>query len=371
MTKESLISLHSFCKLIIFSLYMFLAACQQKTDTSSKKIAIIWKDDRATGFSISRSNLRHIPEDSFQTYVEIHLADHGEQPVIPGEYLIQGNQIIFEPLIPFTRGLRYKVLVNHQLYDEVEIPKTGIAPELRGIYPSSDTLPENLLKFYLVFSKPMVEGRSLQFVTLLDQQGDTLPNIFLDLESELWNTERTVLTLWLDPGRIKRDLQPNKLLGPPLVKGRKYKLIVSAEWPDEQGATLMKDYTKNFIATIRDSSLPSPTDWIIKIPRVGTTQAVEVDLREALDYFLLLNTIRVIDSKGSYVNGTSDVSGGEKTFRFTPDVPWSHGVYKLQVDARLEDRAGNNLNRPFDRDLKSSTDSNPGKKVFEKEWSIN
>ena len=39
---------------------------------------------------------------------------------------------------------------------------------------------------------------------------------FLDLQPELWNAEGTVLTLWLDPGRIKRDLIPNKELGIPL-----------------------------------------------------------------------------------------------------------------------------------------------------------
>ena len=37
-----------------------------------------------------------------------------------------------------------------------------------------------------------------------------MKSIFLELENELWNPEHTQLTLWLDPGRIKRDLIPNQ-----------------------------------------------------------------------------------------------------------------------------------------------------------------
>ena len=78
-------------------------------------------------------------------------------------------------------------------------------------------MPENLLKIYLRFSHPMREGQSDKYISLIKNGKDTLPDVFLNLQPELWNEDRTVLTVWLDPGRIKRDLQPNLKLGNPLA----------------------------------------------------------------------------------------------------------------------------------------------------------
>ena len=129
-------------------------------------------------------------------------------------------RVIFKPMIAFTRGLKYKVYVRNELIDEIadtDLLIQSTAPEVVAVYPALDTLPENLLKFYIRFSKPMQEGDELQHIHLIKDGRDTMSSVFLDLE--LWNNERTMLTLWLDPGRIKRELQPNKLLGPPLNKG--------------------------------------------------------------------------------------------------------------------------------------------------------
>ena len=369
MSKEALISLHSFCKLIFFSLLVLHAGCHQKKDTSSKDIAILWKDGRATGLSIPKHILKNISEDSFQ--IQVRLVKPGEQPAIAGDYIIHRDEYIFEPLIPFTKGMRYEVLVQNQILAEVEIPRDTAVPRLLSIYPSQDTVPENLLKIYLVFSRPMLEGYSSQYIKLRDHKGDSLPNTFLNIQPELWNTESTILTVWLDPGRIKRDLQPNRLQGPPLITGEQYKLMISAEWPDKEGTLLMQAYTKNFVASVRDTVSPSPEMWKLIVPKNGTTQPLEVDLGEPLDYVLLLNTIWLIDSNGNIVDGSAHIDNEEMKYRFTPVKPWSRGSYKLKIEARLEDLAGNNLNRLFDLDLSSAVALQPAKKVFEKEWRIN
>jgi hypothetical protein len=370
MNPEAVISLHSFCKLITFSLVLLLLGCHEKKDTNSKEIVIVWKDGRATGISISKSILKNASEDSLPMQLQVRLAKPGEQPAIAGEYSIDEHEVIFEPFIPFTRGLRYEVLIKHRLPIVLEIPKATDAPKLLAIYPSSDTVPENLLKFYFVFSQPMQKGHALDYINLTDQKGDSLRNIFLNLQQELWNEEGTVLTLWLDPGRIKRHLQPNELLGPPLQEGKKYQLMLSAEWPDEQGASLIQGYTKNIVATIRDSSTPVPLNWKLKLPKERTSQAFEMDLREPHDYFLLQNTIRIIDPTGNVVDGTALITEGEKKYSFIPAKPWSSGMYKLQIETRLEDLAGNNLSRLFDRDLKTTGAIETNQKVFERELLI-
>ena len=218
MNKEVGVSLHNSCKLILFCLTM-LAGCAQRQETSKATISILWKEGQATGFSIPLSLLKNISKEEIAKLVKIQLAQPGTKTAILGEYNLKKDTLVFEPLIPFTRGLHYEIVINGYLISDIEIPKSTNHPTLLGIYPTQDTLPENLLKFYFVFAQPMVEGNSLEYIKLLSLEEDTLLHTFLNLQPELWNAERTVLTLWLDPGRIKRDLQPNKRLGNPLTKG--------------------------------------------------------------------------------------------------------------------------------------------------------
>jgi hypothetical protein len=368
--KEALIGLQNLCKPVIFFLFLLSIKCTGPKDNTSERISIIWNDGRATGLSISHAILREIPNDSIRVLVEVKLAGESGQIPISGEYTFQQSKLIFRPLIPLTRGMRYAIFARGQLLGEIEIERSTEVPELLAIYPSQDTIPENLLKIYLVFNIPMVENRSLQYVSLADREGNILPNTFLDLHPELWNEDGTILTLWLDPGRIKRDLQPNKSLGPPLISGEQYQVLVSAEWPDVQGATLGKLHAKNLIATSRDTSSPEPLKWKLYLPKAGTNQAFEANLGEPLDYMLLQSTIRLVDSGGSNVHGTTQISDKEKKFVFIPAKPWSSGKYRLEIETILEDLAGNNLNRLFDRDITKSGGEQVAKKIFELEWRV-
>lgn len=369
MNKEVGVSLHNSCKLILFCLTM-LAGCAQRQETSKATISILWKEGQATGFSIPLSLLKNISKEEIAKLVKIQLAQPGTKTAILGEYNLKKDTLVFEPLIPFTRGLHYEIVINGYLISDIEIPKSTNHPTLLGIYPTQDTLPENLLKFYFVFAQPMVEGNSLEYIKLLSPEEDTLLHTFLNLQPELWNAERTVLTLWLDPGRIKRDLQPNKRLGNPLTKGSHYKLIVSKQWSDAQGAILAQNYVKDFVVAERDMLSPKIDDWKLKIPKKGTTQPLEIDLQEALDYILLHNAIQVVDEKGNKIEGSIKVNPKEQSFLFTPTTPWLMGRYKLQIEARLEDLAGNNLNRLFDRDITNHQTRPSNQQVFERQWKV-
>lgn len=368
MSKGVRISWHT-CQLILFSL-LLLVGCVKSQDASKTKITLLRKNGRTTGLSIPLRQLAAVSEADIAKLLKIQLAASSVKTAILGEYIIRKDSVIFEPLIPFTEGLRYEVLLENRLLSEIEIPRPTDSPELIGMYPTQDTLPENLLKFYFAFSRPMVEGHSLQYIILLDAKGDTLPNTFLNLQPELWNAERTILTLWLDPGRIKRDLQPNKLLGTPLTEGKRYTLLVSDQWPDEQGATLKQTYTKNFVVTARDITSPKIKNWTINTPSKGTLQPLEVNIKEALDHILLQNTIRIIDSGGKIINGSIQVEDKKKSILFIPATPWLVGSYKLMIESRLEDLAGNNLNRLFDRDITNKETLPSDKKVFELSWRI-
>ncbi|RYF46288.1 MAG: hypothetical protein EOO39_49985, partial [Cytophagaceae bacterium] len=242
--------------LIFFGAY--LSACRSGEETD---VTINWDEKRATSISIPDRLVGEIDADSIPQLLTVRLA--GQEIAMAGDYRPTKTGIRFEPLVPFTRGRRYTIFLrNRQLY-ELIIPTldAGDKPKLVAIYPSSDSLPENLLKVYLHFSRPMRESQSARYVALLDANGDTLRDVFLDLQPELWNADRTMLTLWLDPGRIKRDLQPNKRLGAPLQLGKHYRLVVSGNWPDALGATLTSSTTKTVRVSQRDSLSPDPARW--------------------------------------------------------------------------------------------------------------
>ncbi len=302
--------------------------------------------------------------------LEIQLIQPKVRTSVLGEFKMYDAEVVFEPLVPFTRGLRYQVLLDGAPLAEIEIPKGEFArPELLSIYPTQDTLPENLLKMYFHFSQAMVEGRSLPNIALVMNGRDTMKGTFLDLKPELWNADGTVLTLWLDPGRIKRDLIPNKTLGAPLHAQQKYTLHVTDSWNSRNDLPLIKGYAKTFVATSRDNNSPDLTQWTIIAPLSETKQPLEIQFHESLDYYLLNEGLKVADSTGGFVTGSGQISNEEKTFKFYPDNPWDRGDYTLQIESRLEDLAGNNLNRPFDREVESKT---PKKdlEIFAKEFQI-
>lgn len=332
-----------------------LAGCFEKK--KDQVIAIEWEGSQAKGILIPLKLLTGISYDSIGQMVHIQLVNNNT-PVL-GEYKIIENVLIFRPIIAFTRGLKYEVRVSNKLLSEIEIPfdESGSVPAVIAIYPTSDTVPLNLLKVYIAFSKPMQEGQSLNNIRVIKNREDTISSIFLDLQPELWNKERTILTLWLDPGRIKRDLQPNKAMGSPLQQGANYEMVIREDWRDTEGISLAKEFRKNFRVESRDSLSPVIENWTIHLPKSGSNQPLKINLHEPLDYILLKNTVRIVDNKGKIITGIIETAAEETILHFTPSVAWSAGDYTIEIESRLEDLAGNNLNRLFDKDI-----SQPGKK---------
>jgi hypothetical protein len=340
------------CNLIFFILIL-LFACAEKKQT---EIALRWSNQRVVGVSIPK-NLHTGNFDSLEKIVSVRLLKKGESIAMMGNYKLERGAMIFEPLIPFTSGLHYVVLVDDRIVKEIVIPMAdpGEPPVLLTIYPTQDTVPENLLKLYLHFSKPMREGESARYLTLLKNDSDTLPGVFLDLQPELWNSDRTMLTVWLDPGRIKRGLQPNQQWGAPLRSGEHYTLVVSDHWKDIQGTALTQSYFKKLIATVRDSLPPDPMTWTIRTPAPDTKKELCINMKSTLDYSLLNSALAIVDEQEKIILGTWTIGNKERSVSFIPHEPWIAGKYQLQVETRLEDLAGNNINRPFDVDLRTNS----------------
>jgi len=141
-------------------------------------------------------------------------------------------------------------------------------------------LPQNLLKFYLHFSAPMSRGHIYDHIHLLDQNGQAVELPFLEIDEELWNPEMTRLTLFIDPGRIKRGVQPLEEIGPALEAGKSYTLEIDAAWRDNAGLPLRENFRKSFRVAAPDREPPAPATWKIRSPKAGTHAALNIGMPE-------------------------------------------------------------------------------------------
>lgn len=312
-----------------------------------ERTQILWEGDRPTGLLIPYSG--DYGDFGDFTEVSISLRNSHSGPKIIGSSSSLDGMIHFSPLIDLTYRQTYFIFKLDKIIDSVYVPvPPGISPpELKAIYPSADTLPQNLLKMYFVFTKPMAEGawHAIDLITVT-QQGDTLLP-FLDLQPELWNEDRTRLTLWLDPGRIKSGLIPNLELGLPLNPGS-HLITVSDEWADEYGLTLSHTFSKTIYIIKKDSQKPDPKNWQIIRPAENTVEPLEVIFDEPLDYVLASEGIIIYGEAGKVIAGSFYISEGEKSGVFLPEGKWQDQIYRIRLDAIIEDCCGNNLNRLFE-----------------------
>ena len=346
---------------LVFSFLFF--ACSEKKNSH---IDIYWEDGKALGFLIPTEYLKNNPPDS----IHVQISNQPIKTFILGEYISVPEGILFKPLLPLTNGLTYRVLLREELIYEVEflLPYTDDAPSIVAIYPSTDTVPANLLKIYIQFSRPMREGVSAEQLVLIKNGDDTIAAPFLDLQPELWNKERNLLTLWLDPGRVKRDLQPNKNLGAPLQEGENYELVIKNDWEDTRGVILKEEYRKKIWVGKRDILSPDLNRWDFELPRAGSSDPLIIQLHEPLDFILMTEAIFARDEKGTALPVDIKPINKESTLTITPSAPWKSGSYYIECEFRLEDLAGNNLDRLFDRDL--TKDENKKDRYFKRKFEI-
>ena len=284
-----------------------------------------------------------------------------------GTYAPDDDGIRFVPRFPLRSGLTYRVALDlKRLASQIGLDHEAVAPDilnadltlppappaprttLAGIYPSASLLPENLLKFYLEFSGPMSRGEAYRHITLLDAKGDAIELPFLELDEELWDPQVRRLTLFIDPGRIKRGLKPHEEIGPSLVQGGDYQLVIDSNWRDARGKPLTSPARKSFHVGPPDYLPIDPKTWAITPPGAGTLSPLVVTFPEPLDYGLLQRVLHIEDKDGVRLDGKVQSQNYETQWAFTPDSPWAAGEWVLIVDRVLEDLAGNSVGRAFD-----------------------
>lgn len=301
--------------------------------------------------------------DGWQRLLTVSVVQSGRNdlPPVLGSYRVQAAAVQFQPRFALQPGLRYRVVFHPERLSAVKAkrivhdftipaPKPGPATQITHVFPTSNRLPENQLKFYIHFSSPMSRGEAYRHIRLLDARGQAVDHPFLELAEELWDYSGTRFTLFFDPGRIKRGLKPRELFGPALKEGQSYTLVISNKWRDARGQTLQSPLHKKFRVTAPDDKQPHPGRWKLKTPSAGTREPLTVVFDEPLDHAMLERVLHIQTGPGGNVDGEIAIGPGETQWSFAPRQAWQPGIYELLIDTALEDRAGNSIARPFEVD---------------------
>jgi hypothetical protein len=286
-------------------------------------------------------------------------------PPVFGTYSIEGGSLTFRPRYPLATGVTYYAVFHPPGTALVEGtfhgPEQVAAPEARvtAMYPSSPVLPANQLKLYISFSAPMQGGDFWQSIHLIDQDGK--PAYLPFVRQELWNRENTRLTLIFDPGRIKRGVKPNVDLGPVLVEGQRYTLIIDPEFKDANGRPLAEPFRHEFTAGADERRAVDIALWKLSRPRAGSWDPLVIRFDRPLDFALLSDVFQIPG-----VSGLATIGHGEAAWRFQPTQAWTAGEHQVVIDMALEDLAGNRIGRPFDVD----TMTNPARRITKKSTSL-
>jgi hypothetical protein len=306
------------------------------------------------------------PATNWARLLAVYVEQPGAEAIsMLGEHRVEQGRVRFVPAFPLEPGLRYRAVFDAGQLPGAPSPAAGkvtsilqipVLPErstttVTQIYPSADVLPENLLKFYVHFSAPMSRGNIYEHIRLLNAANQPVELPFLELAEELWSSDMLRLTLFIDPGRIKREVKPLEEIGPALAAGQRFSLVIASGWKDANGNRLKRAFVKHFTVGAPDREAPDPQRWGYKAPPIRTREPLAVDFAEPMDSALALRMIHVVDEQGRVVPGQPFLTDREHIWKFLPQHSWKAGHYSLVVENTIEDLAGNNIGKPFEVDL--------------------
>lgn len=281
---------------------------------------------------------------------------------ITGRYSRDGDRIEFRPMFPLDPGRTYHarlVLADTTIGAELMVPGASGSPTtvVARATPTTDSVPENLLRMYLEFSDSMSRESGVEHIHLLDSSGKEVEHAFLPLDGDFWNPAHTRYTVFFDPGRVKRGILPNERMGRPLRAGGTYTLMVDSTWRDAHGRPLARSFRQRLVATPAVVAPIKLGEWHVTVPKARTRDALVLTFPRSLDRGLIDRAIGVERDNGKRVEGAVEVSDGERRWRFVPSEAWRDAPYRVVVLSILEDVAGNQVNHAFEVDLFERVDS--------------
>jgi hypothetical protein len=308
----------------------------------------------------------------WQELLEVHVAQKKAAEIsmpMLGRYEIDGGILRFAPRFALEPGLTYVANFHPQKLPGEKNARPTISAALSvppraaerttvvtEVFPTAEIVPENLLKFYVNFSAPMSRGHIYDHIHLVNEAGQSIELPFLEIDEELWNPAMTRLTLFIDPGRIKRGVRPLEEIGPALETGKAYTLVINDAWADANGNPLRESFRKHFRVGPVDREPPDPAQWKIEAPRGETLDPVIIIFPESMDRALAERLIRITSAgEGKAIQGKVSLTAEERRWSFQPSQRWQRGSFAVVVQTTIEDLAGNNIGKPFEVDVVETT----------------
>jgi len=279
-------------------------------------------------------------------------------PPMAGRTVVDGDDVCFVPRFAFVPGTAYRARVGGHDVGAAVRPEVAAdrSTEVVAIHPSVPVVPRNLLRLYVQFSAPMAEGDAAEHVALVDEEGAPMVASLLRMDEELWDASRQRLTVLLDPARIKRGLVSHAAAGYPLRRGAAFRVVVDEGFRDARGVALRAGAERRYLVGDDERRRVDPAAWQITPPAVATQAPVRVVFDRPLDHGLATRCLRVVDADGRRVAGAVRLAPDARSWELEPTQTWRAGRHAVEVDATLEDLAGNSVARVFDRALADADD---------------
>jgi hypothetical protein len=211
------------------------------------------------------------------------------------------------------------------------------AQSVTSIEPSAPVLPSNTLRFYITFDRPARGIVHQSDLKLLDSKNIPVENAFMDFGQELWSPDGKRLTVFFDPGKIKRGVEAPRSELSPLKEGESYRIAFgNVQHAFRVGPAIRKKI--------------DPSSWAIAEVR-APARTVDITFDRVMDAALLMDQLQVEDEEGRSLMGTVRVIGGGRGVRLKPSRLLRRGKYRIRVGPLLEDVAGNRIDEALDHSV--------------------
>ncbi len=301
----------------------------------------------------------------------------GLQPLL-GRYGFRSGSLQFEPRFPWIAGSTYTACVDPEVLQTV-VPglrisrpspeplelrftvsaaphETPPAPRVERVWPSSPSVPANLLRVYVWFDQPMSRRDVSSRISLIRESGEAISEPFVEIPNGLWDPQLERLTLFVHPGRVKRGVGPHERLGPVLIDGQQVRLRVDPGLESRLGVGMEAAFERSYRVTAADRSSPDPSRWRLEPPGSRMAPAT-LHFDEVLDREQLRFFVRVIGDDERAPRGVATPAADGRSWSFLPAEGWSTGRYRILVRHDIEDLAGNTPGRLFDSETRGLGDS--------------
>ena len=274
-----------------------------------------------------------------------------------GKYLVRKGDLVFIPSQPFSGGKTYRAICSNNQekeFSQLKIPTPVMqdAVKVLKVYPTTERVPANLLKFTIIFSGPMRQSKTIfDSIELIGPDGKTVDDPWR--RTELWNDNDTRLTLWFHPGRVKLGVNLREQLGPPLEPGKTYTLRIPQELLDASGNRLSNGFEKKIIAGDEIRGRLDVNHWKVMPPLGLSKSTLIINFPYAIDSYLFAREVKVSGPTGKIITGKASMGLEEKSWQFIPDEPWQPGEFVIHVGSEVADLSGNTISRPFEVNLET------------------